>query len=101
MEAAVLLTLDGAHGAAARDDALGEHLATEHPSVRLLLALPAEQGDVLGEGLGQPDRCLARQGPGGRERLHAHLGRAQLLEVEGGEEVEEGGGLRRWSPSQR
>ncbi len=95
VQSAVLPALDGAHRPAAGDDALGEHLTTEHPSVRLLLALPAKQRDVLGEGLGQRDRKLAVRRPGGRHRLHAHDGRPQLLEVEGGEEVDDRGGLGR------
>ena len=93
VQPAVGATLDGAHGAAAGHDALGEHLAAEHPPVRLLLALPAEEGDVLGEGLGQRHRRLAREGAGGRQRLHAHLRRAELLEVEGRQEVEQGSRL--------
>ncbi len=85
--------LERQHGAPARDDALGEHLTAEDPTVRLLLALAAEQGDVLGERLGQGDRGVARERPGGRQRLDPHLGRPQLLEVEGRQEVEEGCGL--------
>ena len=90
MQPAVGAALDRPHRATARDDALGQHLPAEDPPVRLLLALAAEQGDVLGEGLGQRHRRLTGRAGGRRHRLHAHLRRPQLLEVEGGEEVEQG-----------
>ena len=90
VQPAVAAPLDRLHGATARDDALGQHLPAEDPPVRLLLALAAEQRDVLGEGLGQRHRRLARRPSGRRHRLHAHLRRPELLEVEGGEEVEQG-----------
>ncbi len=90
VQPAVGAALDRPHGATARDDSLGEHLPAEDPPVRLLLALAAEQGDVLGEGLRQRDRLLAVRAGSGRHRLHAHLRRPQLLQVERREEVEQG-----------
>ena len=93
VQATVGPALDRADGPAAGHDPLREDLAAEDPPVRLLLALAAEEGDVLGEGLGEADGVGPGQAAGRRQRLDAHLRRAELLEVERGEEVEEGRGL--------
>ena len=90
VQPAVGPALDRAHGTTAGDDALGQDLPAEDPPVRLLLALAAEQRDVLGEGLRQRNRRLT-VGPAAVDIGWTLIcAEPELLEVERGEEVEEG-----------